>query len=84
MLQNIKLIYKILKIYNSKADIKNVIIRQWRLNNMLKKIVTPSCNVCDSVEFILRGARKRRNLALTSAKMINADAGIQTGLRAVK
>lgn len=51
---------------------------------MLKKIVSPSCNVCDSVEFILRGARKRRNLAVASAKMINADAGIQARLHAVK
>ena len=51
---------------------------------MLKKIVSPSCNVCDSVEFILRGARKRRNLAIASAKMIDADAGIQARLHAVK
>ena len=51
---------------------------------MLKKIVSPSCNVCDSVEFILRGARKRRNLAIASAKMINSDECIQTGLKAVK
>jgi hypothetical protein len=51
---------------------------------MLKKIKSPSCNVSESVEFILRGARKRRQVALASAKMINADAGIQTGLRAVK
>ena len=51
---------------------------------MLKKIVSPSCNVCDSVEFILRGARRRRNLAIASAKMINADAGIQARLHAVK
>lgn len=51
---------------------------------MLKKIVSPSCNVCDSVEFILRGARKRRNLAIASAKMINADAGIQARLHTVK
>ena len=51
---------------------------------MLKKIVSPSCNVCDSVEFILRGARKRRNMAQISAKRVNADAGIETGLRAVK
>lgn len=51
---------------------------------MLKKIVSPSCNICDSVEFILRGARKRRNLAVASAKMINADAGIQARLHAVK
>jgi len=51
---------------------------------MLKKIVTPSCNVCDSVEFILRGAQKRRSMAVANAKMINADAGIQNRLHAVK
>ncbi len=52
---------------------------------MLKKIISPSCNICESVEFILRGARKRRNLALASAKMINADAGIEkVHLHAVK
>ena len=51
---------------------------------MLKKIKSPSSNVCDSVEFILRGARKRRNMALASARLINADAGIDTRLKAVK
>lgn len=51
---------------------------------MLKKIVSPSCNVCDNVEFILRGARRRRSMAIASAKSINADAGIKTGLAAVK
>ena len=51
---------------------------------MLKKISYPSCNICDSVVFILRGARKRRNMALASARYVNADAGIKTGLRAVK
>ena len=51
---------------------------------MIKKIEQPSCNISDSVEFILRGARKRRNMAITSAKSINADAGIKTGLAAVK
>lgn len=52
---------------------------------MLKKITSPSQNICDSVEFILRGARKRRNLALTSARKINADEGIEkVHLRAVK
>lgn len=50
---------------------------------MLKKIVTPSCNVTDSVEFILRGAKKRRSMALANAKMINADAGIQARLHTV-
>ncbi len=51
---------------------------------MLKKISQPSCNVSDSVEFILRGARKRRSMAIANAKMINADAGIQARLHAVK
>lgn len=51
---------------------------------MIKKISQPSCNVSDSVEFILRGARKRRSMAIANAKMINADAGIQARLQAVK
>lgn len=52
---------------------------------MLKKIISPSQNVSESVEFILRGARKRRNMAIASARMINADAGIEARrLRAVK
>lgn len=51
---------------------------------MLKKIISPSQNISESVEFILRGARKRRNMALAAAKMINADAGIQQRLHAVK
>ncbi len=51
---------------------------------MLKKIETPSSNVCGSVEFILRGAKKRRTMALMSAQTVNADAGIQNCLRAVK
>ena len=51
--------------------------------DMLKKISSPSCNICESVVFILRGARKRRNLALASAKLVNAEAGIKTGLRAI-
>ena len=53
-------------------------------NVMLKKISSPSCNISDSVVLILRGARKRRNVAQATAKNINADAGIKTGLRAVK
>ncbi len=44
---------------------------------MLKKIIQPSCNKSDSVEFILRGARKRRSMAMMNANAINADAGIK-------
>ena len=51
---------------------------------MLKKVETPSNNICEGVEFILRGAKKRRSMALASAKMLNLEAGIQTRLVAVK
>ncbi len=51
---------------------------------MLKKILIPTCNVADSVEYILRGAKRRRSMAMANAKMINADAGIQARLQAVK
>lgn len=51
---------------------------------MLRKIETPTNNVYGGVEFILRGAKKRRSMALVSAKMLNAQIGIQTRLVAVK
>ncbi len=51
---------------------------------MLKKITQPSYNISESVEFILRGARKRRSMALMHANMINADAGIKRHLNAIK
>lgn len=51
---------------------------------MLKKIISPSQNISESVEFILRGARKRRNMAMAAARNINADAGIQARLQVVK
>lgn len=53
--------------------------------NMLKKIETPTNNIYGGVEFILRGAKKRRSMALATAKMLNSEAGIQsTRLVAVK
>ena len=51
---------------------------------MLKKLTTPSHNRCESVELILRGAKKRRTLAYANAAAINSDAGIRTNLRTVK
>ncbi|MBO5385437.1 hypothetical protein IKL64_00840 [bacterium] len=51
---------------------------------MLKKITTPSNNRCESVELILRGAKKRRVLAYANANEINSDAGIKANLSAVK
>ena len=51
---------------------------------MLKKIETPSCNIYSGVEFILRGAKKRRSMALASARMLTNEQGVQTMLVAVK
>lgn len=51
---------------------------------MLKKIETPTNNIYGGVDFILRGAKKRRSMAFANAKRLNAEAGIQTKLVAVK
>lgn len=51
---------------------------------MLKKITTPSSNTFGGVEFILRGAKKRRAMAVSCAVSINAESGIQSKLQAVK
>lgn len=51
---------------------------------MLKKILTPSNNTFSGVEFILRGAKKRRAMALSNAMTINAETGVQVKLQAVK
>lgn len=51
---------------------------------MLKKIATPSNNMFSGVEFILRGAKKRRTMAVANAVMINKENGIAAKLQAVK
>ena len=51
---------------------------------MLKKIATPTNNTFSGVEFILRGAKKRRAMAVSNAVTINAESGIQFKLQAVK
>ena len=66
------------------------ILRERKLNyrkgqlDMLKKIITPTNNTFSGVEFILRGAKKRRAMAISNAVAINAETGIQTKLQAVK
>ena len=51
---------------------------------MIKKLTTPSKNICESVELILRGAKKRRVLAYSNANMINSEAGIKANIAVVK
>ena len=52
--------------------------------DMLKKIATPTNNTFSGVEFILRGAKKRRTMAVSNAVTVNSEAGIQVKLQAVK
>ena len=51
---------------------------------MLKKIKTPTNNTFAGVEFILRGAKKRRAMAISNAITVNAETGVQVKLQAVK
>ena len=51
---------------------------------MLKKISSPSSNICDSVELILRGARKRRSMAIIAARNISSESGIKATFGIVK
>ena len=62
----------------------NIIQRQIRSSVMIKKAQRPSSNISDGVAFLLRGAKKRRAMAVASAKMINNDLGISSTLVAVK
>ncbi len=51
---------------------------------MLKRIQKPSSNIETSVEYILRGARKRHSMAMANARMLTNDEGIQSMLVAVR
>ncbi len=51
---------------------------------MIKKAEKSMSNINDGVAFILRGAKKRRSMAIASAKMINSDIGISAKLVALK
>lgn len=51
---------------------------------MIKKSNSPTSNISEGVEFLLRGAKKRRAMALASAKMINSDMGVSSRLVAIK
>lgn len=51
---------------------------------MNKKIIIPTSNISDGVEFILRGAKKRRSMAIASVRQINADIGVNLRLIKIK
>ena len=51
---------------------------------MLKKLINPTNNTFSGVEFVLRGAKKRRAMAISNAVAVNAETGVQIKLQAVK
>lgn len=50
--------------------------------NKIKEL--PSSNISESVLFLLKGAKKRRSLAVAKAKMIQGELGVIPRLVAVK
>ena len=51
---------------------------------MKKNYLIPTSNVSEGVEFFLRGARKRRSMAIASVRQVNTDVGVSLRLVAVK
>lgn len=51
---------------------------------MQNKMIIPNSNISEGVEFFLRGAKKRRSMAIASVRQVNADVGVNLRLVAVK
>ncbi len=47
---------------------------------MKQRLVIPTSNISDGVEFFLRGAKKRRSMAIASVRQINANIGVNLRL----
>ncbi len=51
---------------------------------MFNKIVVPTSNISEGVEFLLRGAKKRRSMAIASVRQLNTNLGANLRLVSVK
>lgn len=51
---------------------------------MKNKMIIATSNISEGVEFFLRGAKKRRSMAIASVRQVNADIGVNLRLVAVK
>ena len=51
---------------------------------MKNKIIIPTSNISEGVEFFLRGAKKRRSMAIASVRQVNTDIGVNLRLVSVK
>lgn len=51
---------------------------------MNNRVLIPTSNISEGVEFFLRGAKKRRSMAIASVRQVNANIGVNLKLVAVK
>ena len=51
---------------------------------MKKQVIIPTSNISEGVEFFLRGAKKRRSMAIASVRQVNAVIGVSLRLVQVK
>ena len=51
---------------------------------MNNKFIIPTSNISDGVEFFLRGAKKRRAMAIASVRQINTSIGVNLKLISAK
>jgi hypothetical protein len=51
---------------------------------MNNKVIVPTSNISEGVEFFLRGAKKRRSMAIASVRQVNANIGVNLRLVAAK
>ena len=47
---------------------------------MNNKLLIPTSNISEGVEFFLKGAKKRRTMAIASVREINSDIGVSLKL----
>ena len=51
---------------------------------MINKVIVPTSNISQGVEFFLRGAKKRRAMAIASVRQVNSEIGVNLKLVSVK
>ena len=51
---------------------------------MNKRIIIPTSNISEGVEFFLKGAKKRRSMAIASVRQINTSIGVNLKLISAK
>lgn len=51
---------------------------------MNNKIIIPMSNISEGVEFLLRGAKKRRSMAIASVRQVNASISVNLKLVSAK